>query len=298
MRRPLIELTPISSAITPIERWTQAKILTNFHNLLNIFRPLQADTGPLAPENYALVIKAIKRIIYMLHTAYETADYREVAPRTTLLLLLNLILLTANVPTIPILTVFGPYLYYAAFSAHEFVSFPSPLPHLHRSHLAGKALAYKALCRHFVRHSQERFAPRVWARFYDALRLALVKHTNTDVTRNIIRTAVPLFSLDLPGVNLLLPYVMREIGVLLTNLTPQHDHVRECCLLVLASLVAFSTHFADLEPLNLTSSDPYLLPSSSSILTPTVRPTPSSPTATRWTPPSPWTLAPSSAIRS
>jgi len=119
--------------------------------------------------------------------------------------------------------------------------------------MQGKSLAFKALCRIFVRNSQDRYPPEVLAHFYDAIRWGLTKYSGTEASKSIILTSVPIFALNLPGVNLLLPYFLKEIKVLVSNLESANDRVRERCILILGSLISIARHYREVPDMDLAS---------------------------------------------
>jgi len=95
-----------------LDRWTREKALTNWYHLLgtpafptvpvdsassdsfnaDIFKPIQSENaGGTTPEVFGYAMRALKRNIYLLLTAYELSDFRE-KPKSTLMCSFNVTL--------------------------------------------------------------------------------------------------------------------------------------------------------------------------------------------------------------
>eukprot|EP01124_Arcella_intermedia_P005588 TRINITY_DN13309_c0_g2_i1.p1 TRINITY_DN13309_c0_g2~~TRINITY_DN13309_c0_g2_i1.p1 ORF type:complete len:1094 (-),score=252.96 TRINITY_DN13309_c0_g2_i1:1766-5047(-) len=227
--------------VVSINPWDATKATTIWLYLLDIFRLLNVtgDGGkqpPIGPAIHVEICRAMKKVIYSLLTAYELSDYKaEPDPEKT---------------PHSFVQVFCPWLF------ETIIDLPD-------EYLLGKAVAMKALCRIFVRHSQDRYPASVWSRFFDTIRVGLTKYVDTPISWAIIDSTVPIFSLSIPGANILIPYYLYEISRLFmkeknktksVNSPQPPTRVRERALLILASLVSFPRHFQDVPDIPLLES--------------------------------------------
>lgn len=100
----------------------------------------------------------------------------------------------------------------------------------------GKAVAYSALCRLICRHTEESVPVDLLAHFYEIVKKVgtdgiefyrqcthcnalqgLCDGSGTKVSWDIIRSTSSIFSLAIPGVNILVPYYLLEIRNLVST---------------------------------------------------------------------------------
>ncbi|XP_055878983.1 ral GTPase-activating protein subunit beta-like isoform X3 [Biomphalaria glabrata] len=124
---------------------------------------------------------------------------------------------------------------------------------------AGRAEACGALCRIFCAHKTgEVILPEYYARFYLIMYYGLQTDEATisgEVLSNILFNSCSLLRVDLSGVQLLLPYILKAIELVLSKTAPDfklceqipYSELRKACIHLLISMLCLPLHFKDLE---------------------------------------------------
>ncbi|XP_059176419.1 ral GTPase-activating protein subunit beta-like isoform X2 [Physella acuta] len=124
---------------------------------------------------------------------------------------------------------------------------------------AGRAEACGALCRIFCAHKTgEAILPEYYSRFYLIMYYGLQTdeaNISGEVLSNILFNSCSLLRVDLSGVQLLLPYILKAIELVLSKTTPDfklceqipYSELRKACIHLLISMLCLPLHFKHLE---------------------------------------------------
>ncbi|BFZ12491.1 hypothetical protein BsWGS_15530 [Bradybaena similaris] len=124
---------------------------------------------------------------------------------------------------------------------------------------AGRAEACGALCRIFCAHKTgEVILPEYYSRFYLMMYYGLQTDESVisgEVLSNILFNSCSLLRVDLDGVQLLLPYVLKAIELVLSKTAPEfklcdlipYSELRKASIHLLLSMLCLPLHFQDLE---------------------------------------------------
>ena len=133
-------------------------------------------------------------------------------------------------PFLCVIDIFGKLLFQACDLPDAFVD--------------GKAQAYKILCRIFVRDHIRPLPESLLANFYAVIQEGLTNRDNKNsVQDSIICNSSGIFSKALPGANILIRYYLTEAQRILTGETSRTNAVKERAIIILCSLLCFSSHF-------------------------------------------------------
>jgi hypothetical protein len=194
--------------------WDYPTAQSIWYDLLESFRYLNDWENPALHFDG---IETLGNIVDLLLSANQRADYLE---DVTLR------------PFISLVSIFGPWLFEAVRKPPQFNE--------------GRALAFRSLGRIICRHSHINLPRKLLAHFYDAVQLGLIESSGTKVSHAILESTSSLFSLALPGANLLIPAYLTEIRAVFMKPDQVPEKVREAALHILASLICVPTHFQGL----------------------------------------------------
>ncbi|KAJ2959225.1 hypothetical protein NQZ79_g5312 [Umbelopsis isabellina] len=152
--------------------------------------------------------------------------------------------------TLALVRAYQPYKATAVPALYELAPWFFQASDLPPSHSLGRATAYGVLCRMMCQRADQKVPDGYYPLFYQTLLDALSRPDEAAV-QAILRNSIRLFSLSLPGVNILIPAfiacIRKELleapGVL--RYTP--DDVRSSCILILGSLTSVSYELDKLE---------------------------------------------------
>jgi len=192
--------------------WTPDKINSMWYTILNILGNL-CDIQD--PNNFSIAMLCISDVIELL-----LAEEAQLAVTAT--------------PPIPIGVIFLPWILQACT--------------VDEKRNRGRLTALATLCRIFCRRHAKPPHIDLLSHFYRVLQMSL-QSNQTSMVWVIIRHASHLFSLDLPGVSVLIPDFLREIEKIWKpaqkNAVPEDVHQKS--LLLAISLVCFPVHFPGLD---------------------------------------------------
>ncbi|XP_050404785.1 ral GTPase-activating protein subunit beta isoform X2 [Patella vulgata] len=124
---------------------------------------------------------------------------------------------------------------------------------------AGRAEACGTLCRIFSAHKTgEDIQTVYYSRFYIIMYYGLQTDENTisgEVLSNLLFNSCDLLRVDLAGVQILVPYILNALELVLTSNTPNfklcdqipYVELRKACVHLLLSMLCLPLHFKDLE---------------------------------------------------
>ncbi|XP_064603525.1 ral GTPase-activating protein subunit beta-like isoform X2 [Liolophura sinensis] len=133
------------------------------------------------------------------------------------------------------------------------------LKHADNTYEAGRAEACGALCRIFCAHKTgEEILTVYLSRFYIIMYYGLQtdeENISGQVLSNILFNSCDLLRVDLVGVQILVPYILSALELVLSDLNPKfkpHDQIpvielRKACIHLLLSMLSLPLHFKDLE---------------------------------------------------
>ena len=198
-------------------KWTFEEALYVWRSMLQLFQ--NANTIR-SPSIHVAVLKTLWMVISLIMWKEDHVPYQET--------------LEADRPEfLRVIDLFGPLLFSACDLPESFVD--------------GKAEAYKILCRMFCRHHIRPLPNFLLSHFYAVLQQGLVTRDSKNAVQNeILRNSSNIFNLGLSGSNLLIPYYLQEIRRVLTGEGRSTD-VKERAVIILCSLICFSSHFGDTE---------------------------------------------------
>jgi hypothetical protein len=204
--------------------WNSAQLV--WFNILEIFR---YTNGLEDPGSYLESIDALTTAAEMILSAYERSDFEEPeipldAPPGQ-----PLPPSPSSRPSLSLISIFGPWLFEAA---------KRPIVYAE-----GKALANRTLCRLIVRQSHINLPLPLLSHFYDCVQLSLLDFSCSKAAWAILEHSTAIFSLGLPGANLLIPYFLTEISKIFTKVDHIAEKVRESALTIVSSLVCMPLHF-------------------------------------------------------
>ncbi|XP_046372123.1 ral GTPase-activating protein subunit beta-like isoform X1 [Haliotis rufescens] len=131
---------------------------------------------------------------------------------------------------------------------------------------AGRAEACGALCRIFCAHkTREDILPVYYSRFYLIMYYGLQTEEGLisgQVLSNILFNSCDLLRVDLAGVQILVPYILNALELVLTKTQPDfklceqipYVELRKACVHLLLSMLCLPLHFKDLEIKDILSS--------------------------------------------
>lgn len=209
--------------------WNSAQLV--WFNILEIFR---YTNGLEDPGAYLESIDALTTAAEMILSAYERSDFEEPeipteTPPGSPLPLPS----PSSRPSLSLISIFGPWLFEAA---------KRPIVYAE-----GKAIANRTLCRLVVRQSHVNLPLSLLSHFYDCVQVSLLEFSCSKAAWAILEHSTAIFSLGLPGANLLIPSFLTEISKIFTKVDHIAEKVREAALTIVSSLVCFPSHFNGLQ---------------------------------------------------
>ncbi|KAL4239114.1 hypothetical protein ACF0H5_003817 [Mactra antiquata] len=134
------------------------------------------------------------------------------------------------------------------------------------SYEAGRAEACGTLCRLFCAHKTgEEILPAYYSRFYFAMYYGLRTEENLSgpVLSNILFNSCDLLRVDLAGAQILVPYILNSLELVLHDITPKFKfceqipnvELRKASVHLLLSMLCLPLHFKDLEIKDILSSE-------------------------------------------
>jgi len=208
--------------------WNSAQLV--WFNILEIFR---YTNGLEDPGAYLESIDALTTAAEMILSAYERSDFEEPEIPLDTPPGSPLPPSPSSRPSLSLISIFGPWLFEAA---------KRPIVYAE-----GKALANRTLCRLVVRQSHINLPLPLLSHFYDCVQVSLLEFSLSKAAWAILEHSTAIFSMGLPGANLLIPYYLTEISKIFTKVDHIAEKVREAALTIIASLVVFPSHFNGLQ---------------------------------------------------
>jgi len=211
------------TAITNMS-WTVQEIKYIWNQMLQIFQKVNQISRPAI---HAEAISCLTEVVMLLMRAEEKvpAELQNLSEQ------------------INIVETFGVWLFEACMLPGD-------------AFLNGKADAYGTVCRLICRWHLYTFPQKLLSHFYALVQEGLTNHSNSIVSYEILKHSSNVFNLALPGVNVLIPYYMREISRILSsdNIAAstsvnkaEAKHVRMKSITLLCSLICYSNHLSGLE---------------------------------------------------
>ena len=186
----------------------QLKIKDLWYTLLNILGNLNAI---LSPENFTIAINCCAEVIDIILGTEETF----------------------NVDCATIIEIY-----------HIFLPWLLEACSVEEKRNRGRLVAYSTLCKIFCRPQAATLPTEILCHFYRTLKQGL-NSNHSSIIWTIIRYASSIFTLCLPGVNILIPDFLREISKLFIakSKTIIPPDVQMKALMLAASLICFPDHF-------------------------------------------------------
>ena len=198
-------------AISKID-WTVDDILFIWRNMLQIFGTVNSVR---TASIHVACLQQLWRVIESIMWSESKVPYQETLDpdRPDFLCLID---------------IFGHLLFAACELSDAFVE--------------GRAEAYKILCRMFCRDHIRPLPLKLLSHFYAIIQEGLMhRDSKNAVQDSIIINSSNIFNLALPGANTLIPYYLGEIRRILAG-EGRSDHVKERAVIILTSLICFSSH--------------------------------------------------------